>query len=133
MAAMPGSAITVAHIHAADRLRRITDLALLGYTGVVELLGSHRQPGPSAGPTLAALAQAGSAGELRRALSRFTADQTRMLAAIVLSGWSIQAWCAERERTPAIEMGRLIAVLDILALHWHIEIDAELSMDVILR
>jgi hypothetical protein len=132
MAAMPGSHITAAHILAADRLRRIADLALLGYTGVVELIGSHRQPGPASGPSLAAIAQAESGRELRRAFARFTADQSRMLAAIVLAGWSIQAWChsAPDDRTsPAIEMGRLIAVLDILAMHWGCEIDFDLAMD----
>jgi hypothetical protein len=137
MAAMSGSAVTAAHIMAADRLRRIADLARLGYTGVVELIGSHRQPGPSAGPSLAALAQAGSAAELRRALARFTPAQTGMLSAIVLDGWSIQAWClhhAGPDRVPsaAVEMGRLIAVLDILALHWSFEIETEQRMDLAL-
>lgn len=126
-----GSLITEKHIAAADHLRLLYDLARLGPAKArADEVLPDGMFGPLSGPTTAAEAQAKAAAELRSALDLFTAEQSRMLQVIVLQNRSIGSWCSlEAERQglakpleQRLEMGRLLAVLDILCAHWRDQI-----------
>jgi hypothetical protein len=128
-----GSSITVQHIIAADELRVIFDLARLGYSigtnaSMTFVTLARISPMPRLGPTRAAMAQGKAWRELRRALARFTDERCAMLDFIVLRNHSMRAWCAvigQKDRNR--EMGRLVAILDLLADHFASEVDARMS------
>jgi hypothetical protein len=135
-----GSLLTERHVAAADILRRLWDLARLGPTDARAAGLAGAEPGPRSGPPTAAQVQARAANDLRIALALFSPVQLRMLEIIVLRCASIYAWCileAEHLHLPKpldqrVELGRLIAVLDILAQHWRDEVDAALFGNVVL-
>jgi hypothetical protein len=119
MARLKGSQISEAHIAAADAFRLMWDIATIGLTGErSDVRGTY---GPSAGPSINAVLQAGASSEAMRVLRRFVPPQLLMLEVIVLRNRSLQAWCTERSAeigrsiNPEVEMGRLLAVLDVLA------------------
>ena len=133
MAAIRGSAVTSAHIMAADKLREQADLARLGYSAVREMIFVQMAAGPRSGPSPGQRAQAAAARDLARALARFTAAQCEMLAAIILANQSIKAWTEQlgrrpgaRRVDPSVETGRLLAILDILAAHYEADVADEL-------
>jgi hypothetical protein len=125
MARLSGSQITVAHIAAADAFRLAVDIATIGLTG--EQSGVHGVYGPTFGPSINAVLQATASSEAAEVVRRLAPSQHRMAEAIVLRNRSLQAWCTERAtaigRTanPEIEMGRLLALLDVLADHYELQ------------
>jgi hypothetical protein len=121
-----GSSVTVEHVLAADHLRLLVDLATLG-TGAPRGDGEPHgmMSGPVLGPSVGAVAQAHAAADVDRALGRFAAGQRELLVAVVLRSMSVQAWCdllgARQSGHPPnarVEMGRLLACLDLLAEHF---------------
>jgi len=125
------SQITERHIIAADWLRQIADLTRFGLSPLRDnapVLSIAY--GPRAGPSAAALLSSIASREFRRTILRFTIGQRLMLTAVVLLNQSVNAWCEENHIvTPQIEMGRLLAILDLLAEHCAAEIDAVLAGD----
>jgi hypothetical protein len=125
MARLSGSQITEAHIAAADALRLAVDIATIGLTG--EQSGVHGVYGPTFGPSINAVLQAQAGTEATQVIWRLAPSQHRMTEAIVLRNRSLQAWCTERaaetRRTvsPEVEMGRLLALLDVLADHYGLQ------------
>jgi hypothetical protein len=128
------SQITERHIAAADHLRTMFDIAGLGLTPVVDLSGTYAYCRPRLGPNQAALGQARAESECRIALARFTTDQNELMIFVVLGNKSLYAWCAHeaarrglvKSLDAKIEMGRLLAILDILVDHFHDHIEARL-------
>jgi hypothetical protein len=129
MAAAKKSHITDIHIVAADHFRTMYDLAYLGYTMTADGVKVAAGYGPRPGPSQAAHAQSAARGSVQRALARFAPPQTAMLTAIVLQNSSLYAWCAEGRLNASVEMGKLIAILDILADHYDREVDALMQTD----
>lgn len=134
-----GSQITSAHIMAADQFRTQFDLATIGCGGARDGEPQGQAYGPRKGPSAGAVLQAESALAIRVVFARFAASHQRMLLAIVVHNRSLHAWCAlEHARTqkapvPDLEMGRLLTILDILAVHYDVEIKADLAIGAILE
>jgi hypothetical protein len=126
-----GSAIEDTHIHAADRLRLVVDLAVIGPSGLRMLLLVSMQSagfGPTTGPTRNAVRQAEAWKEAVRMLRVFTPNQRSMLSEIVLLNRSIPKWCAlTGVKCVKRETGKLIAILDILASRYASEIQRDLD------
>jgi hypothetical protein len=127
MARQAGSQITEAHIKAADALRLMVDIATIGLTGEQsDVRGAY---GPSAGPSINAVIQAGASTQAAQVIQRLAPSQCRMAETIVLHNRSLQAWCHEeaaatgRRVNPEIEMGRLLALLDVLTDQFGLEDD----------
>lgn len=121
--------ITERHIMAADKLRLIFDTATIGFSTERDLsltIGAVLF-GPMAGPTRLASRQARAWAPLQRCLGLYTAEQKRMLVHIVLDNHTLQSWAQSFEpaRNPTSEMGKLLAVLEIMALHFDAEIEEE--------
>jgi hypothetical protein len=137
MAAIKGSQVTDQHIYAADILRGQIDLAVIGRGGR-EMIALQRGFGPVSGPSANAVLQVWAAMQARRALTRLAPAARIMLTEVVLFNRSIHAWCAalaaQRGWMPdkKIEMGKLIAILDILADHYAAEIDEALARGTLL-
>ena len=131
MLANPHTGIAAAHIHAADKLRELYDLARFGYSAALDPQAVHVAPAPRAGLSPAEMARAGAARALSRALAGYTLDEALLLAAVVLSNHSVSVWArVASERTGKrctvkAERIRLIGLLDRLARHFDAEIDHE--------
>lgn len=114
--------ITEDHIRAADLFRADADIARLGRSrdlGDGDAITA--QFGPRRGPTESAIAQAEAEVAVRLTFARFPAAYQAMLVEIVLRNRSLHSWCATLTGTgdtvpvPAVEMGKLISILDVLA------------------
>ncbi|HTB46644.1 MAG TPA: hypothetical protein VK741_23705 [Acetobacteraceae bacterium] len=131
MLANPHAGISAAHIHAADKLRELYDLAQHGYSSGGDLQAVHVAPAPRAGLSDAEMARGGAARSLTRAMAGYTLDETLLLAAIVLLNHSLSVWAraaSERTGTRCTVRGeriRLIGLLDRLAQHFDAEVDFE--------
>jgi hypothetical protein len=132
MAEQKGSQISERHIIAADHLRGLYDLARLGATGGQDLLAVHTAFGPRAGPAAPATLQAQASAQFAAAFARFAPAQHPLLAAVVLTNHSLYRWCGEeaarrglaKPLDPKVEMGKLVALLDILVAHFREAVDA---------
>jgi hypothetical protein len=104
------SSITDAHIHAADMLRKSADAAGIGFSAERE-----------------------AARDFKRAVRPFGPDQLQMIQGILLRNWAVERWChMENARTgrkidPRVEMGKLLAILEILAAYYKTDIEEGLA------
>ncbi len=62
----------------------------------------------------------------------FGAAQRELIAHVILSNWTVRRWCEYRREqalavTPAVEMGRLLAILDVLTEHFASEVEQDLQ------
>lgn len=119
-----GGQVTWQHIAAADELRRIYDIAEIGWSGardgtpVVAL-----RYGPLLGPSAGAQDQERAGREMTRVRRRFAAKWD-LIDTIILRNYPMQHWCRLRAgRRPQVEMGRLLEVLDELAEHFATEVE----------
>jgi hypothetical protein len=122
----PGSQIETKHVRAADKLRTNCDVACLGYTGLKQLIGlpvDSLQYRPSTGPSKNAIKQARACKVVQRAFALFTRRQCELLMFVVLENNPVSQWAQRVGSQPGLEMGTLIAVLDILAKHFDAEIE----------
>jgi hypothetical protein len=126
---LEGSQITDRHIYAADRLRAAVDLAAIGVSRSQTLMPTGLTfYGPVSCPSPASLRQARAGTEVKRAIARFTEGQCALLHSVVLQNHSLKAWCKSAPgRTPGIEMGKLICILDILTEHYASKIGYDLA------
>jgi len=132
MVAQQGSQVTTQHIAACDILREAADVAALGYTGLGQLDGApvtDARYGPKTGPANRSVAQIRALAVYQRAMRLFICPgQLRLIHAVILGNSTLQRWCiAEGERLgvtirPAVEMGRLLSILDMLAAHFGTDI-----------
>lgn len=131
MASKHGTRITPEHILAADYLRRAVDLAVIGAGGSREMIARNCGFGPSGPPSEILLKQSTALREVVRALAHFAPAQRIMLTEIVLLNRSLFAWCARQAaigRVNAdVEMGKLIAMLEVLVEHFGAEIDEDIA------
>ena len=115
------SGISEAHIIAADMLREAADVATLGYSSERPMLFVSLTAQPRTGMTKADMARNTATRDLLRALRPFTRPQRYLLTAVILQNETLNAWCrrmnedSEIRFDPAVEKGKLIAVLDVLA------------------
>jgi hypothetical protein len=127
------SAVVAEHVIAADLLRAAADVAALGYAPPPPLDPTwpiRSTPYlPRAGPAGREHARVAAWRDYVRAMRRFTADQRRLVAGVVLQCLSVRRWCQdEADRTgrklcPRVTLGRLVACLDILAEHYASEVE----------
>jgi hypothetical protein len=123
------AAYSLQHIVAADELRRLADVVLIGFGGRRDMITIQAITyGPRNGPTRAAIRQAQAWPAYRRAMAPFAAGQRELIAHVLLMNWSIQRWVAGlkdrgEQADPKQETGRLVAILDILAEHFGVEIE----------
>jgi len=134
MASGRSSNITEMHIHAADMLRQAADAAGIGFSAEKdEMPVTSITYGPKPGPGPAALASAKAARTFDRAWKLFPPSQQPMVVGIILRNWAVEYWCQmESDRTgrrmdPKIEMGKLVAVLELLVEHYRTEIENGLA------
>lgn len=135
MMAHKGSQIEQRHVLAADMLRGQVDIAVIGKGGQsMQMLGTQGY-GPVAGPPGSAVQRLWALAGARRALGRLAPATRALVAEVVLLNRSIQQWC--HDTTPfkdaKIEMGRLLAALDVLADHYATDIDEALAKGHILE
>lgn len=113
--------ITEDHLRAADLFRADADLARVGRSrdlGDGDAIA--QQPGPRTGPTESAVAQAQASVAVRETFARFPVAHAAMLVEIVLGNRSLHSWCAmlaeaaDNAPVPAVEMGKLVSILDVL-------------------
>ena len=88
--------------------------------------------GPKTGPSQAALRSARAWPVYRRAMKLFCASQRELIAYIILSNWTVRRWCEHRceqglPARQAVEMGRLLAILDVLVEHFKTEIERDIG------
>lgn len=126
------SGVTAAHVMAADRLRESFDLARLGYTADRPLLFVSLPPQPRAGLTGADRARCAAFRDRDRALRLFSPSQLRLLEAVVVRNVSLHAWCRDQSTRSArfdaaVEKGRLLAILEVLAVYYQGEIREDLD------
>jgi hypothetical protein len=123
------AAYSLQHVLAADELRRLADAVLIGFGGRRDMIAIQAITyGPRTGPSTTAIRQARAWPAYRRAMAPFAAGQRELIAFVLLMNWSIQRWVARlKDRgdrgDPAQETGRLVAILDILAEHFSVEIE----------
>jgi hypothetical protein len=129
MRSVPGSKIEERHILAADRLRRIADIAAIGMSAGVVMEPRTEGYGPSAGPSEAKMGQARAAHEVQQALGRFPPEHRQMLIEVVLLNRSLAQWCAMYGGDPKVEMGKLLFGLDLLCQHYQQEIDEDIDAE----
>jgi hypothetical protein len=134
LAAGRSSNITEMHIHAADMLRQAADAAGIGFSAEKDDMPvTSIVYGPKPGPGPAALASDKAARTLERDWKLFAPSQHAMIRGIILRNWAVEHWCkVEAERTdrridPRLEMGKLVAILEVLAEHYRTEIDEGLT------
>jgi hypothetical protein len=127
------SGIIAEHVAAADKLRELVDLARLGYSGDRANIFVHLTPQPRTTLGAAGMAQAAAGRAVTRALALFTPGQRLMLLSVILTNQSLQSWSQDRASitgravSAAVEKGRLLALLDLLAAHFAAEIDEEVE------
>jgi hypothetical protein len=124
-----GSQIDERQVLAADLLRSQVDIAVIGKGArSMEALGRSGF-GPVAGPSGSAVQRVWALAQARRALLRLAPPARVLVTEIVLFNRSVQAWCHANDppRDPKVEMGRLLAALDVLADHYAAEIDEALA------
>jgi hypothetical protein len=125
-----GTQITEHHIMAADKLRIAVDAATIGFSAERDLSLSVTALmfGPLLGPSRNASLQAQAWNTARRALGIFTVEQRKMLTHVVLQNRTIQSWAQSHDpvRNAQTEMGKLLAVLEILTLYFETEIDDDI-------
>ena len=126
------SGITAEHIAAADHLRQLMDAAVIGFQAPrdLDLPVTALFYRPSTGPSRTALKQAAAWAPLLRALRLFTPAQRELLEFVVLRNRSLQRWIdslAKRglSADQRVEKGRLLAILDILTVHFQADIAAD--------
>ena len=129
MSAHKGSQIEPRHILAADLLRAQVDIATIG-KGARSMDALSRQGfGPVTFPPRTALERVWAMTQARRALARLAPSARVLVAEVVLMNRAVHAWC--RQVTPPrdakVEMGRLLAALDVLVDHYAAEIDEALA------
>jgi hypothetical protein len=123
-----GSEIDQRMILAADMLRGQVDIAVIG-KGARSMEGVRQGYGPVSGPPGSALAQVKALTQARRALARLAPATRLLVAEVVLFNRAIQAWChlTDPARNAQVEMGKLLAALEVLVDHYAAEIDEALS------
>jgi hypothetical protein len=132
-----GSKITLAHVVAADLLRRLTDGVAIGFSGGRDLMSARSwQFGPITGFGAPAVKSAKAWPAFRRAMARYNKGERDLLTFIVLLNMSVRAWCARQRElgsytNPDIEMRRLVACLDRLVEHFRSEIERDLGRDAV--
>lgn len=125
----PANQITEKHVHAADMLREAADVTLMGFSGERPMLYVAMTAQPRAGMSKADMARNKARRDLVRALRPFTIEQRELLAAVILSNESLNSWCRRKtEQTgarydPLSEKHRLLLILEMLASHFHAEIE----------
>ena len=126
--------ITVEHVVAADRLRQLADGCAIGFSCGRELMTVQGIPAylPRTGFGDAAVRTAQAWPAYRRAMQPFCVAQRALIARVILANWSVRRWCTDcQERevavTPAIEMGRLLSILDALVEHFKTEIERDIG------
>ena len=118
---------------AADRLRQAADAVAIGYSGARELVPIQSLTyGPKTGPGQAALRSVRAWPVYRRAMKLFCPLQRELIAHIILSNWTVRRWCEYRceQGVPArqaVEMGKLLAILDVLVEHFASEVEQDLQ------
>jgi hypothetical protein len=129
--------ITERHVMAADELRKLADAVLIGFGGRRDLVTVQSLVyGPRSGPTVAALRQAHAWQPYRRAMRPFCRGQRELIAHVVLLNWTVRRWTESlrdsgRPADPKVELGRLAAILDVLAEHFFSEIEQDLQRGVV--
>jgi len=114
-------------------LRAAADAVAIGYSGVGELVPIQSLSyGPRTGPGQAALRSVRAWPVYRRAMQLFCASQWELIVHIILSNWRVRRWCEYRREqglvvTPAHEMGKLLAILDVLTEHFAAEVEQDLQ------
>jgi hypothetical protein len=128
------SSITDAHIHAAEMLRKAADAAGIGFSAERDGMPvTSIVYGPKLGPGKAAQASEKAARDFKRAVRPFGPDQLQMIQGILLRNWAVERWChMENDRTgrkidPRVEMGKLLAILEILAAYYKTDIEEGLA------
>ena len=124
-----GSQIEQRHVLAADFLRGQVDVAVIGKGARPMDVLSRQGFGPVTGPPGSALEQVLAQTQARRALARLGPLTRVLVAEVVPFNRAIQAWCrmVDPTREPKVEMGKLLAALEILADHYNAEIDEALK------
>jgi hypothetical protein len=125
------SSVTAKHVAAADKLRRLADLAAIGCTGRKDLwlpIQAMQPPGPLTGHSLAAIRQAKAWPAYRRAMVLFSVNERELIAFVILLNWSVTRWVSRlreqgRSAMVNVEQGKLLAILDVLAEHFASEIE----------
>jgi hypothetical protein len=127
------SAITERHVWAADRLRRVFDLAVMGASGPREMVPVLSIVyGPRTGFSAAAMAQPKAHREVRRVMALFSTEDRMLITTVVLFNRAVSFWCqARRERGlpgyPKVEMARLVVCLTLLEQHYAAELDEDVA------
>lgn len=133
MMTIAGTSITTEHILAADRLRQAADAVCFGYSGPRELVTIQALTyGPKSGPGQAALRSVQAWPVYRRAMKLFCPLQRQMIASILLANQTVNKWTTTRRElglpvSAAVEMGKLIAILDVLTEHFATEVEQDLQ------
>ena len=86
--------------------------------------------GPKSGPGAAAVRTARLSRVFQRAMDLFSPAQREMIHFVLLLNRTVNKWCATRRETgltvcASTEMGRLLAILDVLATHFASEIEQD--------
>lgn len=114
--------VTHEHVAAADYLRLRIDQARHGLSPSVDIgsSGIGVAPGPRGGPSALCVAAAHAAGEADGFLHTLSFADRAFLLRVLLENLTVSRWC--RAHSPALdarrEMGRLVRLLDQLALHF---------------
>jgi hypothetical protein len=89
----PHSKITLAHIVAADLLRRLADAVAIGFSGGRDMLSARSWTyGPITGFGVPAVRSAKAWPAFRRAMALFDAGERELLTYVVLLNQSVRAW-----------------------------------------
>jgi hypothetical protein len=129
-----GSKITMAHIVAADLLRRLSDGVAIGFSGARDLTSAESWTfGPITGFGAAAIRSAKAWPAFRRAMALYNQTERELMTYIVLLNMSVRSWCARqrelgRPANPVQAMQRLVVCLDRLVEHFKHEIDRGLDV-----
>lgn len=124
------SGITTEHIMAADKLREAFDLATIGYSADRPLIFVAQQPAPRFGLGPDAVAQMRACRTVRRVVALFMLRQLAMIDMVILRNVPLRIWTQALLQQPAsqaVEKGRLLAILDVLAQHFATEVDDDLA------
>lgn len=128
------SSITERHIAAADILRALCDGGRFGFSALKDyaMPVTEVRYQPLLGPPATARRQAQCQTRFVRAMTLFTFKESQLLTFVVLLNQSIAKWvdalaAAGVAARPAVEMGKLVAILDQLEEHFSSEVDRELG------
>jgi len=122
------SAITDAHVMAADKFRELVDISTLGYSPARMIVAVNHPAQPSLGLAHSVLARNRATRSLQRVLKLFIAIELHMINEVILSNLPLRRWVAlHPSRAYDTEHARLLHILCVLAEHFDAEIAEEIA------